>query len=274
MELQSNYEAIKSLDTEIIAIAQEEADASTLVKVTKFVHNEFPLVADPKRESWKLFKRYGIYLVDKEGVIRVAAEGSKEARPRLDLIIEELAALEDRDAPEIEFGGLGRSDEAGFKVSDAMDVMSSRWMWSHDVVRPGDSFKLALLPMIAPGYHVYANQEKEMSPFRVEVQLPEGIEFAGPIGYPSGARLEDQPLANQTVDSNYHVYAGDIPLGAFDFKVSEDIAAGEQTVKVTLHYQACDENSCFAPVSKVLELPLQIAAKDRRRQEVFGWRTW
>ncbi|MHC5065246.1 MAG: protein-disulfide reductase DsbD domain-containing protein [Planctomycetota bacterium] len=269
MELQSNYESIKALDTEIIAVAQEETDPKTLAKIKDFVNNEFPVVADPERATWKTFSRYGIYLVDKEGVIRIAADGNKEARPRLDLVMEELAALEGGDAPEVQFGGVREANASGAKVSAAEDALGSRWMWSHNFVRPGDEFKLALLPMIADGYHVYASQESEMIPFRVEVELQAGVEMTAPVAYPRGRKYEDAVL-----EGTYSIYEGDIPMGALRFKLQEDVEPGELLVKVTLHFQACDDSSCFAPASKTISVPLTVKAKSERRQQVFGWNTW
>ena len=269
MELQSNYEAIKSLNTEIIAIAQEERDASTLAKVHEFVQQGFPVVADPERASWETFSRYGVYLVDKEGVIRVVAEGSKEARPRLDLLVEALAKLEGKPVPAVQFGGARTGDEPGTEVDGPESVLSSRWMWSHNVVRSGDDFKLALLPTLAPGYHAYGSQEEMMIPFKVEVELPDGIALAGPIGYPRGEKFKDEALG-----TTHSILEGDIPLGALLFKAAETVEAGEVAVKVKLHYQACDDSMCFAPVTKILTVPLRIAGKETMRQQVFGWNTW
>ena len=269
MELQSNYEAIKALDTEIIAVAQEEQDASTLAKVHEFVQQDFPVVADPERASWETFSRYGVYLVDKKGVIRSAAEGSKEARPRLDLLVEALAALEGKPAPAVQFGGAKTGEEAGAEVDGPESVLSSRWMGSHNVVRPGDDFKLALLPTLAPGYHTYGSEEQAMIPFKVEVELPEGIALAGPIGYPRGKKYEDKALG-----TTHSIFEGDIPLGALVFKAADSIEMGQVSVQVKLHYQACDDSMCFPPVTKTLTVPLRIVGKDTRRQQVFGWNTW
>ena len=51
MELQQNYDAIRAMDTEVIAIAQEERDPSTLSHTQRFVKNAYPLVADPNDEA-------------------------------------------------------------------------------------------------------------------------------------------------------------------------------------------------------------------------------
>ena len=79
MELQNAYATFQELDAEIIAIAQEERDPSTLPRIKRFVHNSFPIVADPAHESWDVIKRYGIYLVDKKGIIRAQREPDQDS---------------------------------------------------------------------------------------------------------------------------------------------------------------------------------------------------
>jgi alkyl hydroperoxide reductase subunit AhpC len=47
VELQKNYHVFKKLNTEIIAVAQEESDPAAMTRVENFVKSEFPVVADP-----------------------------------------------------------------------------------------------------------------------------------------------------------------------------------------------------------------------------------
>ena len=74
-----------------------------MARVEEFVRGEFPIAADPQHVSTKAFKRYGVYLIDKKGVIRVFFEGTKTARPRLDMVINELAAIEGVPAPAMSY---------------------------------------------------------------------------------------------------------------------------------------------------------------------------
>jgi hypothetical protein len=270
VELQENYAAFEALDAEIIAIAQEEADASTLVRAERFVNNQFPTVADPERASLKSIARFGVTLVDKQGVIRTVLPGTLGGRPRLDMIVAELAALEGVEPPPIKPGGIRTGGGKGhLGVDDADQVLDVRWMWSHDQVRPGDDFKLAFLPSIADGFHVYGSQETLMSPFKVSLELPQGIRTAGPIGYPMGHAWDDPGLGTEM-----KVYEGDIPLGTFLFRADDDIPEGKVTVVVTMQFQACTDSFCFAPTTKTLALELQIAPAGTRRTGVVSWQTW
>ena len=273
MELQNNYDVIVGLDAEVIAIAQEESDHTTLAHTRQFVKHDYPTVADPKRESWETFDRYGVYIVDKKGVVRSFLPGSKEARPRLDLVLEELAAVAGKPVPAVDYDAgkiaVKREATAHPKVDSAEEAVAVRWMWSHPKIRPGGAFKLAFLPTVAPGYHVYGMGEKQMVPFSVELKLPDGLQLAGPIEYPQPEVRHDDAL-----DMDLRIYEGDIPLSAINLEASESLAPGTVKVVVALHYQACDESSCFPPTTVNVELDLEVVKSKRRLPGVAGWRRW
>ncbi len=269
MELQENYAAFQALDAEIIAIAQEEKDASTLFRAERFVENEFPMVADPKEASLESIRRFGVTLVDKEGVIRTLVPGTLSARPRLDMIITELAAIENKPVPEITFGGI----RTGLNASDGVvvdeNVLDVRWMWSHDYALAGEELKLALVPNIADGYHVYGRYEKQMFPFKLELELPEGLSLTSPIGYPKPHTWQDPGLGTEV-----QVYEGDIPMGTLRFMAADDLQPGKITVKARLHFQACTDSFCLAPAVKEMTLDIEVAEKGTRRRGVVSWQTW
>ena len=274
MELQDNYDIIQGLDAEVIAIAQEERDPTTLSHTQRFVKNDFPLVADPKRESWKVFARYGVYIVDKKGDVRSFIPGTKEARPRLDLVIAELAAVAGKPTPEVDYDNgrtaIARADASHVKLESAEAVVTARWMWSHRKVRSGLNFKLAFLPRVADGYHVYGFGEKEMSPFTVELELPQGIELAEQIEYP-----RPEVVVDKFLNSELSIYTGDIPLAAIELRATDALAAGPFEVRATIRYQACDESACFPPTTKVFDLQLEAIEGGRRRLPgVAGWQRW
>lgn len=50
-----------------------------LPRITEFVHNSFPIVADPEQITRDDFEIFYVYLIDKEGVLRTAIPGTKEA---------------------------------------------------------------------------------------------------------------------------------------------------------------------------------------------------
>ena len=273
MELQENYAAFQALDAEIIAIAQEEKDASTLVRAERFVKNEFPMVADPDEASLESIRRFGVTLVDKEGMVRTLVPGTLAARPRLDMIVSELAAIEGVPVPEITFGGIrtGQSDDSenGPAVVTENNVLDVRWMWSHDYALAGEELKLALVPNIADGYHVYGRHEEQMFPFKLELEIPEGLSLTSPIGYPKPHTWKDPGLG-----TDVQVYEGDIPMGTLRFMAADNLQPGKITVKAKLHFQACTDSFCLAPAVKEMSLDIQVAEKGTRRTGVVSWQTW
>ena len=229
------------------------------------------MVADPKEASLESIRRFGVTLVDKEGVIRTLVPGTLSARPRLDMIITELAAIENKPVPEITFGGIrtGRNASDGNDVVTEDDVLDVRWMWSHDYALAGEELKLALVPNIADGYHVYGRYEKQMFPFKLELELPEGLSLTSPIGYPKPHTWQDPGLGTEV-----QVYEGDIPMGTLRFMAADNLQPGKITVKAVLHFQACTDSFCLAPAVKEMTLDIQVAEKGTRRRGVVSWQTW
>ncbi len=273
MELQENYGAFQSLNAEIVSIAQLEKDPGMLGRIEEFVGNTFPIVADPDQVTRRAFKIFGVYLVDKEGILRKFIPGTKEARPRLDVILKELAELEGAEAPEAKLiEGKVIVDVPGesmAKVGRGEDVVKARWMLSHDVVRAGDEFKVAFLPQIVAGYHVYGAADKTMTPFKVEVEVPKGVELADTIRYPRAKSHGDKSLGAEVTS-----YKKDVPISCLAFKASDDLEGEEVVIRAKVSYQACNDSMCFPPTTKTFVMTLPVASVDRRRGQVFGWQSW
>lgn len=265
----------EGLNAEIVSIAQLETDPAMLPRIKEFVHNSFPIVADPDQVTRELFDIFGVYLIDKKGILQTFLPGTKEARPRLDILLEELAKLEGVDPPLVE-------DASGHAVArmtntytppartlKAEDVLGIRWMWSHDKVAPKDRFKLAFVADIADGYHVYGSGEKRMKPFKIEFELPEGITLRKQFGYPKAESKMD-PILKVELEA----YDKVIAMPVIYFEVGEDASLGEYPITATVHYQACNESVCHPPFSKEITLPLQVVAADVEREGVAGHEMW
>lgn len=274
MELERNYAAFEALDAEIVSIAQLEKDPAMLPRITEFVHNSFPIVADPEQITREPFEIFGIYLVDKEGVVRTYIPGTKEARPRLDIIITELAKLAGKEPPPFT-ADEGRVDTLGALETKSVgtispdQVLAQRWMWSHNRVRPGDDFKLAFMADIAPGYHVYGHQEARMTPFNLTLDLPEGITLVEPYKHPRSTAYQDPVL-----DQELYVYENVIAMPVIFLRAAEDLAPGAYSATATVKFQACNASVCHPPTEKVIELPLTVVGQDEPRLAVAGSDAW
>ncbi len=257
-------------------------------------------MADRDEVMGEHFSVFDIYVADTEGVVRRHLKGSKEARPRLDHVLEAVAEVAGKRAPRMhsEFGKIVVEPSRGVKAArraaaeaitagtaapadvfaapgrgagdaHAPAVLDARWMWSHPETRPGDTLKLALMPRVAHGFHVYAHDEGRMSPFTVEVDLPDGLELAQPIRHPAGTTTRDPVL-----DIDLSMHSGDIPLPALVLRAFDDVEPGELEVVVRFSYQACNDAICLAPATQELRLTVPIVAAGTERGQVFGWQGW
>lgn len=245
-----------------------------LPRIRDFVHNSFPVVADPDQVTRKAFDIFGIYLIDKQGILQSYIPGTKEARPRMDMILGELAKFEGVEAPEMKdllaHVSVATAEAARAERTITPDeIVGVRWMWSNNLIWAKDRFKLAFVTTIADGYHVYGNDEARMSPFKIDFELPEGIELTKPFEYPK-AKREIDPILKVPLS----MYDGDIPMPVIYLKAAEDLEPGDLTVKATVHYQACNDTTCLAPTTKTILMPLKVVPRETRRGKVAGSEAW
>jgi len=255
-------------------VALEETDAPSLARITPFVHNTFPILADAEHEAAKLLRPTSVYLIDRKGVLRLRIPGSVHGRPSAPEVVRALADLEGVPVPAVAAdppadppaAGGGLLPPSSLKPKDPLDA---RWMFSHNRVRPGDAFKLAFLPTVASGWHLYAHEETSVIPFQVEVILPEGVTLQKPVGYPAAQTLEDPTLGRAL-----RVYEKDVPLDAILLQAADTLQPGPLTLKVKLRYQACNDRICLPPADREFPLTLPVVPKGTPRHPVFGWESW
>lgn len=234
------------------------------------MQHAFPVVCDPDQISRKAFPIFNAYIIDKEGVLRTRVPGTLSARPSLSMILEELCKVEGVPAvkPRRHDDKKSLPQAQGASVN-AEDVLTVQWMWSHDRIAAGDSFKLAFLPVLAQGFHVYAPEEKRMTAFKLELILPKGIEIKGALRYAQAQKLRDPFLEVDVLQ-----YEGDVPMPAMIFQATEALPLGKCVLKAKLSYQACNDVLCYPPAQKVIEMPIQVVSKQTKRNQVAGWKNW
>jgi thiol:disulfide interchange protein len=104
-----------------------------------------------------------------------------------------------------------------------------------------DPKQLALLVRIQPPFHINTNApSKDLIATELRVTSSQAVES---IDYPAGMEhqfgFSDVPLL---------AYSGDVQIAVrFDDSVNESI-------QMSLQYQACDESACLAPVTKRFEI--------------------
>ena len=147
-------------------------------------------------------------------------------------------------------------------------VVEAKTLISRDAVRPGETFKAAVILKIQTGYHINDNAPLD------EFLIPTALVIDGnpdfevlEISYPKGRRARFAYSEAELV-----VYEGEVILGAL-LKAKEGLGAGPRTVKGALSYQACNNESCLPPKELRFEIAVPVAASGAGADvhpEIFG----
>ncbi len=134
---------------------------------------------------------------------------------------------------------------------------------SHDGIHPGESFKVAFLLNIIPGWHIYGPQLDDEFLIPSELIIDEGDNIkVSKLYYPEpGSRRFDYSEAELSV------YEGEMLLGAL-IKVSEDIPPNKHFIKASFLYQPCDDLTCMAPRTLKLEIPFKVVSLSKKTKEI------
>ena len=122
-------------------------------------------------------------------------------------------------------------------------------------VRAGTTVKAVLQVKVAPGFHIQSDKPRDPSliPLTLTIDAPNGISVAG-LTFPAAKDFllkgSDQPLA---------VFEGAFPIEA-RLAVAKDHPAGDVTVPARLRYQACDDTTCFRPMTIPVTWTFTVAA--------------
>jgi Thiol:disulfide interchange protein DsbD, N-terminal len=147
-------------------------------------------------------------------------------------------------------------------------VVEAKGLVSRDAVRPGETFKVAVVLKVQAGYHINDNAplDEFMIPTVLAVADDPGFEIVE-IYYPRGRRARFSYSEAELV-----VYEGEAVLGAL-VKAKPDLAAGPRTLKCSLSYQACNNESCLPPKEIAFEVAVPVAVSGTAADvhpEIFG----
>ena len=125
------------------------------------------------------------------------------------------------------------------------------------VTRDGDSAKLQLALEMAPGWHINAHEPLQQALIATRLRLPEGDHAwrIDELDYPRAQILklgfQREPLA---------VYEGKARIEATLTPVSEQADRTSAWLPVELRLQACSEDRCLPPETRVLQVPVDLAS--------------
>jgi thiol:disulfide interchange protein DsbD len=151
---------------------------------------------------------------------------------------------------------------AAVSQSNAQDVEDAQWVkvnvhFSHETIRPGEDFRIALEAVIQKGLHI--NSHSPTDEFLVPTVVEFGENFGAvfsPVSYP-------KPVFRSFSFSKdaLSVYE-DTAVFFAKGRVPEDTPPGPLTVSGILSYQACDHKACFLPSHVRFKQPLQVVGKN------------
>ncbi len=136
------------------------------------------------------------------------------------------------------------------------DALSVQATASVKQIVPGKRFDLLVTLNIKQPYHVNANpaSEKFLIPTSVTIEPVSGITFAPPQ-YPKGIQREFAFTGGKKIA----VYEGKTTIRV-TATPANNLKPGEVTVRGKVHYQACDERSCYPPGDVAFTLKLKVGS--------------
>ena len=156
---------------------------------------------------------------------------------------------------------------SGVAAQENEQVVEVKSVLARDAVRPGETFKAAVILKVQAGYHINDNAPLDEFMFPTSVSIEDGPEFeVVEIYYPAGRRARYSYSETELV-----VYDGEAVLGVL-LKAKEGLARGAKTLKAVLNYQACDNTSCLPPKELAFEMVVPVARTGGAdiHPEIFG----
>jgi len=122
-----------------------------------------------------------------------------------------------------------------------------------DKVKKGRTVRASVLMEIPSGLHVQSSKplDKFLVPTKLDVETPSGMNV-GPISYPR-AVMRKLKFSKGMVA----VYEGR-SLVRFNVTVPPNYSGGSGEIKGKLRFQACNDGSCFPPITREVKMWLNV----------------
>jgi len=122
-----------------------------------------------------------------------------------------------------------------------------------DKVKKGRIVRAAVTMDIPAGLHVQSSKplDKFLVATKLDVETPSGMQ-TGPISYPR-ALMKKLKFSKSTVA----VYEGKAVI-RFNVTVPANYSGGSGEIKGKLRFQACNDDSCFPPVTREVKMRLYV----------------
>jgi thiol:disulfide interchange protein DsbD len=148
----------------------------------------------------------------------------------------------------------GQDNEQGQEEADWLKV---KIVLSHETIRPGMSFRIALEATIKEGLHIHSHNPTDefLVPTVIEFGEEDGVLYS-PVSYPKPV-FRSFSFSKEKLS----VYEGKT-LFFTQGRIPENTTQGVVTVSGILSYQACDDKACFMPTHVRFKAPLKVVGKN------------
>jgi thiol:disulfide interchange protein DsbD len=147
-------------------------------------------------------------------------------------------------------------------------IVEAKGLISRNAVRPGETFKAAIVLKVQAGYHINDNAPLDEFMIPTVLTIAENPDFeVVEIYYPKGRRARFTYSEVELV-----VYEAETVLGAL-VRAKDGLAAGTRALKGALSYQACNDQSCQPPKEVAFEIAVPVAVSGQGADvhpEIFG----
>jgi thioredoxin:protein disulfide reductase len=122
-----------------------------------------------------------------------------------------------------------------------------------DKIKKGRSVRATVVMDIPHGLHVQSNKplDKYLVATKLDVETPSGMSV-GPVSYPR-ALMRKLKFSKNSVA----VYEGKAMI-RFNVTVPANYSGGSGDIKGKLRFQACNDESCFPPVTREVKMWLNV----------------
>ena len=141
--------------------------------------------------------------------------------------------------------------------------------FSVDPAQQGSTFQAAIVLDIPDGLHVNSNRPlgKYAIPTSVKVSAPKGLKIT-PVSYPAG-RVRTFRFGEGAPEERLAVYEGRA-IVRFNVVVPADYEQGVAHVRASVRFQSCNDEVCFPPATRELDLAIGIVGHDTPVNHING----
>lgn len=140
-----------------------------------------------------------------------------------------------------------------FSTPQSSDDVKTTGSFKPDTVKKGRVTQGSILVEIPAGLHLQSNKplDKFLVATKLDVETPTGMKV-GPVMYPR-AVIRQLKFSKSPVS----VYEGKV-LIRFNVTVPSNYAGQSGDVRGKLRFQACNDDSCFPPVTREVKIGLNV----------------